>query len=654
MSELEKINRNGPCPCGSGKKYKKCCGANEAVSITNLIDSEIDSLQKHILHFAFYHFGQEIQEDFEDLEEIIQIDTDQEREFYEFIHAIWFILFEGLDDGETIIEKFIAAEAGKIKRPKLRKILQTWTEARTIAGKVLSVENNKVTVADGFTSEELEAIIANVPITVEEGAFFVGILVPYEQNYVFFPSPFDLPDLKPADAFTYIEASSLESDYDSAQEYLTDFFLEVLSELPMVGNLLDIDEMDWPAPIYKEVADTFKQTMESLDVPAPIVDTGVILWLSFCQKKQKRIQNPKLYVAALHYLVSTIAPLEKTYTQKELAKQYGVSTGSVSSIFTELETVLHQEIAELIGMVYGFDEAPISPPSEMAPVIEFPRKGTLSVVETGKPEGMQVSNIQTLTAVETPTKKAKSPVRKVSRRDEERARNLIYDAYQSDGQQRYKLAEEAVKLNPNCSDAYVILAEKTKSLEEAILLYEKGIQAGKRELGKAFFEENKGYFWGLTETRPFMRAKLHYAEALSLIGKKTEAIRQYEELLELNPMDNQGVRYSLFVAYIDAGDYKKAEDLLQQYEEESAQASYNQLLLEIIEKGFTAKAAKLLKEAKKLNKYVITYLTGKKRLPAYPPDYYGFGDENEAIVYADMHLHLWTRIDGLNEWLKGK
>lgn len=22
---MEKINRNAPCPCGSGKKYKKCC-----------------------------------------------------------------------------------------------------------------------------------------------------------------------------------------------------------------------------------------------------------------------------------------------------------------------------------------------------------------------------------------------------------------------------------------------------------------------------------------------------------------------------------------------------------------------------------------------------------------------------------------------------
>jgi preprotein translocase subunit SecA len=26
LQRTEKIGRNDPCPCGSGKKYKKCCG----------------------------------------------------------------------------------------------------------------------------------------------------------------------------------------------------------------------------------------------------------------------------------------------------------------------------------------------------------------------------------------------------------------------------------------------------------------------------------------------------------------------------------------------------------------------------------------------------------------------------------------------------
>jgi len=30
VNEKEKVGRNDPCPCGSGKKYKKCCGANAA------------------------------------------------------------------------------------------------------------------------------------------------------------------------------------------------------------------------------------------------------------------------------------------------------------------------------------------------------------------------------------------------------------------------------------------------------------------------------------------------------------------------------------------------------------------------------------------------------------------------------------------------
>ncbi|MEH7095054.1 SEC-C metal-binding domain-containing protein [Neobacillus vireti] len=646
---MEKINRNEPCPCGSGKKYKKCCGATDAISITEVLEHEIDELQKQFLLFAYHHFGHEIADDFEVLEASLEIMNDEEQEFYEMIHSIWFSLFEGLDDGETIMEKFIHAEAGKIKLPKLKHILQTWANARTIAGKVIAVDENKLTIEDGFTLEHLETINLTKSLRVDEGAFVVGILVPFEQQYAFLPAPFELPGLDSDLAISYIEENSLNADYDSPQEYLTDYFVDVVSELPMAGGLMEIDEMDWPAPIYKEVADLFKEQLE-MQLPTHVLDVGIVLWYNFCLKKQKRIQNPNIYVAALHYLMSTLAPLVEPVTQKELAQQYGVSARSISSVVSDLEFELEEDIGEFFGLSnLGQEDTFVLPKAQLAPVIEFPKiKG--SQPEKNTAAGPNVTTFPT--GADRHGKK--TSIRKVSKRDEERARNLIYDALQSDGTQRYKFAEEALKLNPNCVDAYVILAEKTKSLEEAILLFEKGIQAGEQDLGKDFFKENKGYFWGLVETRPFMRAKLHYAEALSLLGKIGEAARQYEELLELNPMDNQGVRYSLFVAYMDLGDLAKAQAILEQYEEPTAQFFYNRLLLELSEHGFSAKAGMLLKGAKKENKYVIPYLIGKKRLPAYPPDYFGFGDENEAIVYADMHLHLWRKIDGLGEWLKGK
>ena len=30
VRETPKVGRNDPCPCGSGKKYKKCCGKDAA------------------------------------------------------------------------------------------------------------------------------------------------------------------------------------------------------------------------------------------------------------------------------------------------------------------------------------------------------------------------------------------------------------------------------------------------------------------------------------------------------------------------------------------------------------------------------------------------------------------------------------------------
>jgi len=34
---MNKINRNSPCPCGSGKKYKICCGAGNLSPLHGMI-----------------------------------------------------------------------------------------------------------------------------------------------------------------------------------------------------------------------------------------------------------------------------------------------------------------------------------------------------------------------------------------------------------------------------------------------------------------------------------------------------------------------------------------------------------------------------------------------------------------------------------------
>ncbi|MEH6992691.1 hypothetical protein V7075_08240 [Neobacillus drentensis] len=236
--------------------------------------------------------------------------------------------------------------------------------------------------------------------------------------------------------------------------------------------------------------------------------------------------------------------------------------------------------------------------------------------------------------------------------NKDRAQQMIYEAMEVQGAKRYKLAEEALNLDPNCIDAYVILAENASTPEEAMVLSKKGMEIGKKELGKDFFKENKGHFWMILETRPYMRAKANYAETLYELELGIVAIKEYEELLELNPNDNQGIRYKLFPVYLETGNLLEAEKLLRQYEEKTAHGLYNKLLLELCKNGFSANAAKLLKEAKKANPHVIPFLTDKNSIPMFLPKGYRLGDESEAIIYADEHFQFWEKIEGLQKWLK--
>nr|WP_239094054.1 tetratricopeptide repeat protein [Bacillus sp. B15-48] len=236
--------------------------------------------------------------------------------------------------------------------------------------------------------------------------------------------------------------------------------------------------------------------------------------------------------------------------------------------------------------------------------------------------------------------------------NKEKAQELLFDALEATGSKRRKLAKEALKLYPDSPEAYTILADLEMNPVKAEELLLKAIEVGEKELGQGFFEENKGHFWGIVSTRPYMRAKYNYALLLQDIEKTKAAIKHYEELLELNPNDNQGVRYDLFTALVEKGLLKKAEELLNRYNEDmSASGSYNRVLIEFLQNGATSRAKQLLQKAKRQNPYVPKYLVGKKAIPLYLPNSYQPGDEAEAIIYADQHLDLWHNNRKLMDWL---
>jgi len=238
------------------------------------------------------------------------------------------------------------------------------------------------------------------------------------------------------------------------------------------------------------------------------------------------------------------------------------------------------------------------------------------------------------------------------------AQELIYQALEARGKRRETLARQALAISPDCADAYVLLAEATTDPHRARDLYEQAKQAGERAIGPEMFAQllQDHAFWSYIESRPYMRARMGLSDVLWALDERQAAINEQQEMLRLNPGDNQGVRYGLLSRLLIVGDdlaLKQAEKLLKHYPDEmSAFWAYNRLLLTLLRKGGGREAEAALEQAMDANPFVPFYLVGALPPPKQMPEYYGMGDQNEAITYlAEGGAEAWATHNQHILWL---
>jgi len=233
-----------------------------------------------------------------------------------------------------------------------------------------------------------------------------------------------------------------------------------------------------------------------------------------------------------------------------------------------------------------------------------------------------------------------------------KAQDIVYRAFEErDENRRVQLARQALEICPDCADAYVLLAEHAHDRKQALTFWEQAVAAGERALGPKAFQEHVGRFWGILDTRPVMRAKEGLASALWTAGRRAEAIQHLQDMLRLNPNDNQGVRYTLAGFLLCEDRDNDLTTLLQQFPQEgSATWAYTKTLLAVRQKSDAAD--KLLQAALKTNKHVPAFLLGNAHLPEERPPYYSPGKESEAIMYAGIFLRNWKATAGAITWLR--
>lgn len=273
----------------------------------------------------------------------------------------------------------------------------------------------------------------------------------------------------------------------------------------------------------------------------------------------------------------------------------------------------------------------------------------LSVVDPENVEQEPLHNMQIREGKPLPTNLPKFSPEKLSK-----AQDLIYQAWEEPNRQkRLDLARRALHISPYCADAYNLLADSITYNEERLQLYEQGVKVGRMSLGDLYFKRYTGDFWVETDSRPYMRSLEGWSECLWKNGQRQEAIQNYQEMLRLNPRDNQGIRYTLINCLLEEGLEEEAAWLLTEYEEPTCFMLYSKVLLSFRRWGKN-EASKLLSQALSSNVHVPPYLLGVKYIPRVLPDVYQWGSQEEAVIYAADAIQAWKTTSGALDWLSAE
>lgn len=245
----------------------------------------------------------------------------------------------------------------------------------------------------------------------------------------------------------------------------------------------------------------------------------------------------------------------------------------------------------------------------------------------------------------------------------ETADDFLELANQADSRKKaLEYVTKACKLDENNIDAqtqYITLSAKDEV--DALTRYKKLLDKAEAQLKAEgiWTEDDVGNFWGILETRPYMRLYMEYMQVLAKDGRLNQAATACREMLKLNTNDNLGIRYELMHIYALLEDEKSAKKLFKKYREETSVQFLMPFSLLYYKIGDETQAEKILKQAveytPEIPKFFRNFGTRQFQLQMISNlhvDYYSPGTMEELFVCLNNYEQTYLSTPTFFAWGK--
>jgi len=220
---------------------------------------------------------------------------------------------------------------------------------------------------------------------------------------------------------------------------------------------------------------------------------------------------------------------------------------------------------------------------------------------------------------------------------ESRSYELLDEAYNaSTKEEAIKYARQAIEIFPENIDAECLIANYEEDQVVKLSKFETIIEKATEFLERNnYFNQNTiGHFWGILDTRPYMRARNRKVLILIELGRYTCAVKECEELLKLCESDNLGVRYLLIGLYCLLEKFDECKKLFKKFDEESSTQLIFPMAIMYYKLGDYEKTKNILNRINEKNPHVLELLKNNVYLTKNLDDvkYYSPGSIEEAIL----------------------
>ncbi|MEW9502144.1 YecA family protein [Jeotgalibacillus marinus] len=345
---MQDVGRNEPCPCGSGKKFKKCCAQKKVVSIRELLVTEQMDMQLKFLNEVMVPKQGFYKNDLTYILNSVSKSFDEPQ----FLTLYLTFMFGLRQQGDaTHWSTFLNDQKGLTARPRMRDLMAQWHEPKPVMAEVVSMdeETREIVIKDLIDDAVYTVILPEFHswATID---YLYAVLLPFEDKWV--PYGFMFPAIYTENERSIIveQVSKLTVEGEDRSKWLD---TEMIAGLINAMVERDASSGEWLDQMVEQINEEQGQAVGTLkEFWDKRGDNDLSMFAchiaaSYFAENGSKIRKPQTYLAAVSYLMAQHAT-DKPISQKEAGEAFGTSPASVSKAVRKIEEWFLEELKGLL------------------------------------------------------------------------------------------------------------------------------------------------------------------------------------------------------------------------------------------------------------------------------------------------------------------